>query len=88
MVYEYKQVKIKKVTVNSVMRRKAFVKGFMDKKNNKPWDDSIVDVHEQWNYERGRLLACIYDGAIKIGKKVHPEARLAYAVGRVRNEII
>ena len=57
MVYEYKQVKIKKVTVNSVMRRKAFVKGFMDKKNNKPWDDSIVDVHEQWNYERGRLLA-------------------------------
>jgi len=53
----------KKRKLTACMRGKAFVKGFNDKRKGKPLDYEAFpyDTNAQWDYERGRLFACIFD---------------------------
>lgn len=83
-----RQVKTHRVTLAYIMSRAAFKKGFEDKKNNRPFDESYRDPNDQWFYERGRLFACIYDGQIKNGRTVIYDAQLAYHRAQRAGEIL
>jgi hypothetical protein len=69
----------KKRKLAACMRRSAFVKGFNDRRKGKPLDYEAFpyDVNSQWDYERGRLFACVFNGALKQGNKLTWEAQSA-----------
>lgn len=84
-----RQIKTKEVSLKSIMRRKAFVWGFTEVRGGKPFDpDRYSTVKEQWDYERGRLLAREFDGILKRGQAVTLEAIRAYARGRDTGALI
>jgi len=70
---------VKKRKLTACMRGKAFVKGFNDKRKNKPlnYEAFPYDVNAQWDYERGRLFACIFPDKLKIGSKLNWKAESA-----------
>lgn len=84
---EIRQVETRKVKLTFVMSRAAFVKGFQDVKKGRPFDYDI-EAESQWSYERGRLLATVYDGPLKEGRYVTPEAQRAYKDARAENLIL
>lgn len=69
----------KRRRLSACMRGKYFVKGFTDKRKGKPLDYEAFpyDTNAQWDYERGRLFACIFDGALKNGAKLNWKAHAA-----------
>lgn len=73
----------------SVMRTACFVKGFKDKKAGKPikYDAYLFRTNDAWNYERGRLFACIYDGPLKDGNRLTWQARQAFQAALRSNDI-
>lgn len=66
--------KTKPITCASIIRGKAFVEGFRDKHNGKPFNGDAYPLKQQWHYERGRLFACIYSGELKQGNRILPTA--------------
>lgn len=65
------QVKIRQGKATTAMRCAAFVHGFKDKRAGKPFVyDAYPTTNDQWNYERGRQFACIYDGTLKNGQRI------------------
>lgn len=68
--------RVKTVTIKSIMKSSAFVKGFSDKLRGKPFDADLYkeDARLQWRYERGRQFACIYTGSIKNGRELDADA--------------
>ena len=84
-----RQVQTKQTTTASVIRSSAFVKGFAEVKKGKPLNyDAYRDANDQWNYERGRQFALLFDGAIKKGAKVTYAAELMFGVELHRKSII
>ena len=69
----------KKRKLSACMRGKHFVLGFNDKRKGKPlnYEAFLYDTNAQWDYERGRLFACIFDGALKNGAKLNWQAQIA-----------
>lgn len=69
----------KRRKLSACMRGKYFVKGFNDKRKGKPLDYEAFpyDTNAQWDYERGRLFACIFDGALKSGARLNWQAQAA-----------
>lgn len=85
-----KQCQVKYVRAESVLRRKSFVEGFNSVRKNKPYDYSKLDgdQNEAWNYERGRLLALVYDGPLKEGRYVTSAAIAALTKARSEGLIL
>ena len=77
------------VTVASILRRAATIKGFAEMKTGKPFNsEAYCDPREQWCYERGRVLGLVFAGQIKRGRDVTREAITAYAIASRDGTII
>lgn len=76
------QVTTKAVTSSTVLNSKAFGEGFREAKLGKPFnsDKYVGKVNEQWNYERGRLFAQVYDGEIKRDRRLTSKAQWAFTL--------
>jgi hypothetical protein len=85
-----RQVPTKNTTTTAVIRSSAFVKGFTEVRKGKPlnYDAYPHETNKQWNYERGRQFALLFDGAIKKGAKVTYAAELMFGVELHRKSII
>jgi hypothetical protein len=58
-------------TLRSMLNKAAFIVGYRQAKEGKPFDPDWGDtINNQWYYERGRLFAQLYDDKIKINRKV------------------
>lgn len=71
------QVKTKNVSLNSVMRRAPFVRGFNETQKGIPMDyDAYLDerTNDRWQYERGRLFGLMYKEKLKDGHRVRYDA--------------
>jgi len=69
-------------TVLAMMRAAAFRRGFEDVKRGRPFALDAFDIDNHWQYERGRQFACIFDGQLKVGRRVTRAAHEAYCAAR------
>ena len=85
-----RQVQTKQTSTASVIRSSAFVKGFAEVKKGKPlnYDAYPYDANKQWDYERGRQFAILFNGKIKNGARVTYSAELMFGVELHRKSII
>lgn len=76
------QVATRTVTLRTVLRSAAFVRGFKEARKGLPMDyDAYGEAHEttnRWSYERGRQFGLIYTGPIKDGKTITHDAVVYY----------
>lgn len=81
---------IVKVTARSIVSSAAFGKGFADRLSGKPFDpEAFTSGHDQWGYERGRLLACVFRGKLRDGRgTVRLDALSALITASRRKEIV
>lgn len=75
-----RQVKTKKVSLQTVMSRKSFMRGFAEAQKGVTMDYDAFneDTNNRWQYERGRIFGLIYHGQLKQGQRVLYEAQVAY----------
>lgn len=60
-------------TVSSVMKKSAFLSGFLDKKYDMGFSGEYEEMttNEQWDYERGRFFCIIYNArGFKKGREI------------------
>lgn len=67
------------VTLRSIMASAAFRRGYEDAHKRKPWIGDSYLHGDSWAYERGRQLAMIYHGPLKVGRYLVPEAIQAFS---------
>lgn len=73
-----RQITTKSVKARGIMSSRAFVDGFTDVRKGKPFQyDYSQDLDTQWAYERGRILACTFNGPLKSDRRVTYEAIMA-----------
>jgi hypothetical protein len=61
------------------MRSAPFVRGFKDARAGKPLNyEAFPYTGDQWQYERGRHFALIFNGALKDGARLTYDARRAF----------
>lgn len=87
--------KKKRVSIKSIINSPAFCEGFSDArdkwgKTSFPNFYEIMEKNEQWNYERGRVLAIVAPELLKLkrGKRVTDEAINAFHLAFKRKELI
>lgn len=68
----------KPVTLYSVLKSRPFGRGFAAYRNGEAFDpDAFHRVNDQWAYERGRMFAAWYNGALRVNRRVSKSAILA-----------
>ena len=78
MAAEIRQVQTKATSARGIMASKAFGDGFRDAREGKPFQyEYSTHIDTQWAYERGRILAQIYKGRLKINRAVSNGAMVA-----------
>ena len=83
------QVRTRATRATVVMNRAPFSRGFKDARKGKPFDpDAYLKAKEQWDYERGRQLGFIFDGPLKVGKKLNMGAAVVFVDAINQKEII
>lgn len=84
------QVSTKRAKLSTILSRKGVVEGFASIRKNKPFDYASCDKDPDyaWSFERGRLLALIYDGPLKEGRYVTSGAIEAWKKGRAEGWIL
>lgn len=66
------------VSLSKVLGSRPFGRGFSDYRNGEPFDpDAFYRLNDQWAYERGRLFAAYYSGALRINRRIAWEAKTA-----------
>jgi len=83
------QLLTRKRTSTWALNSRAFGEGFKEAKKGKPLDYAKYtgNIDDQWNYERGRLFAQVYDGEIKKDRRVTFKAQWAFTLA-IRDGII
>jgi hypothetical protein len=80
------QINQKLVTLTSIMRSAAFMKGYKEACKGKPYDYEIFqargETKQRWDYERGRQFALVYGGNVKDG------ARITFAAQNAMNDAL
>jgi hypothetical protein len=73
------------VTAARIVGSPEFARGLADKRNGIPFDPRI----DSWEYERGRLFACIapLNMELRIGSNLNPKAVALYAAASSRDLI-
>jgi hypothetical protein len=67
-----------KVSVRKVLSSRPFGRGFSDYRAGKPLEpDAFHSISEQWAYERGRMFAAWYSGALRINRRLSWDAQRA-----------
>ena len=80
-----RQVQTTTKSARGVMASKAFGEGFRDAREGRAFRyDYSTHTDTQWAYERGRILACYFDGPLKINRSVNRMA--IFAVGKAMQE--
>ena len=65
-------------TIYHVLKSRPFGRGFAAYRAGEPFEpEAYQDLNAQWNYERGRILAACYDGALRINRRVSKGAIIA-----------
>ena len=69
----------KLTTIYHVLKSRPFGRGFAAFRNGEPFDPDAYpySLNDQWNYERGRILAACYEGALRINRRVSKGAIIA-----------
>ena len=68
----------KLTTIYHVLKSRPFGRGFAAYRAGEPFDpDAYPSINEQWNYERGRILAACYEGALRVNRRVTNGAIIA-----------
>lgn len=68
----------KPVTLLSVISPRPFGRGFSSYRNGEAFDpDAFHRLNDQWAYERGRLFAAYYSGALRVNRRLAWEAKAA-----------
>lgn len=68
----------KPVTLYSVLKSRPFGRGFAAYRNGEPFDpDAFHRINDQWAYERGRMFAAWYAGALRINRRLSHGAIVA-----------
>ena len=68
----------KLTSLYSILKSRPFGRGFAAYRNGEPFDpDAYGSINEQWNYERGRILAACYEGALRINRRITNGAIIA-----------
>jgi hypothetical protein len=64
------------------LNSKAFGEGFREAKNGLPldYDKYHTKPDDQWNYERGRLFAQLFDGDIKVNRRLTRQSQWAFVL--------
>ena len=84
------QAPVHNITAKELLRSAAFMRGFREVQAGKPMDYDAFQgrPNDQWNYERGRILATVWDGPVKIGQKITMSALYALRDALVSKEMI
>ena len=70
--------KKKPVSLYSVLKSRPFGRGFAAYRNGKPLDpDAFHRTSDQWAYERGRMFAAWYAGALRSNRRLSYDAMVA-----------
>ncbi len=68
----------RKVSVRKVLSSRPFGRGFSDYRAGKALGpDAFHSISEQWAYERGRMFAAWYQGALRINRRLSHDAIVA-----------
>ena len=66
------------VSFTKVLRSRPFGRGFASYRRGEPFEpEAYPRLNDQWNYERGRMFAAFYDGALKINRRLSTAAIVA-----------
>ena len=61
-----------------ILSSRPFGRGFSDYRKGLPLEPEAYPVtNDQWRYERGRLFAAYYSGALRINRRLAWEAKAA-----------
>jgi hypothetical protein len=64
--------------LRKVLGSRPFGRGFSDYRSGKPFDpDAFPYTNDQWAYERGRMFAAWYAGALRINRRLSHDAQHA-----------
>jgi hypothetical protein len=85
--------KTKSVPIKKIIASHAFKRGFADKKAGRPIDERVYYEHQrgksyEWNYERGRQFAVIYDKSLTENHRITRDALYRYSVAVVNSWIV
>jgi hypothetical protein len=63
------------VSLSKVLSSRPFGRGFSAYRNGEPFEgEAYRRLNDQWAYERGRMFAAWYDGALRINRRLSPAA--------------
>lgn len=66
------------VPLYSVLKSRPFGRGFAAYRNGEPFDpNAFYRLNDQWSYERGRMFAAWYDGALRVNRRLSHGAIVA-----------
>lgn len=66
------------VPLSKVLSSRPFGRGFAAYRNGEPLDpDAFHRTNEQWAYERGRMFAAWYSGALRSNRRLSYDAMVA-----------
>ena len=83
-----RQVRTHKSTATAVMKRAPFTRGFKDAQKGKSFEPEAYSTgNDQWDYERGRQLAFIFNGPLKDKSQLNVGALLAF-VDAIQQKVI
>lgn len=59
------------VPLFKVLSSRPFGRGFSDYRAGRPLrDDLFYRINDQWSYERGRMFAALYQGALRVNRRL------------------
>lgn len=66
------------VSLSKVLSSRPFGRGFSAFRNGEPFDpDAFYRLNDQWAYERGRMFAAWYTGALRSNRRLSHGAMVA-----------
>ncbi len=86
------QIKTRDVSLNSIMRTAAFMRGVREARAGLPMDYKAYEnersTDNRWNYERGRQFGLIYKGPVKDKARVRWDAIVGMSDALWRRAVI
>lgn len=72
------ELRTKKTSLRKVISSRPFGRGFAAYRAGEALDpDAFQAINDQWAYERGRMFAAYYDGALRINRRLSWDAQRA-----------
>lgn len=72
------ELRTRQTSLRKVLGSRAFGRGFNAYRAGEALDpDAFHSINEQWSYERGRMFAAWYAGALRINRRLSHDAQHA-----------